>query len=189
MRAPSSFPAPEDVAAGNDAMLEIALQEGDRVRMLVTVNPNYTGHALKEIARCAERGAIGIKLAASRRADDALLDPVCALAATMRLPVLFAFGGGVVGDLTGFVVAVFRRGIPYVQLPTTLLAQVDSAIGGKVGVDLSHGKTLVGAFYQPRFVCGNVSLLRSLPLRQRRSGLAEVIKYGGIAHLTPFLFF
>ncbi|HEY4658565.1 MAG TPA: amidohydrolase family protein [Gemmatimonadaceae bacterium] len=85
---PTYFPSPEDVTAGNDAMLEIALQEGDRVRMLVTVNPNYTGHALKEIARCAERGAIGIKLAASRRADDALLDPVCALAATMRLPVL-----------------------------------------------------------------------------------------------------
>lgn len=107
---------------------------------------------------------------------------------TMRLPVLFAFGGGVVGDLTGFVAAVFRRGIPYVQLPTTLLAQVDSAIGGKVGVDLSHGKNLVGAFYQPRFVCNNISLLRSLPLRQRRSGLAEVIKYGVIADRTLFEF-
>lgn len=100
--------------------------------------------------------------------------------ATMRVPVLFAFGGGVIGDLTGFVASVFRRGVPYVQVPTTLLAQVDSAIGGKVGVDLPQGKNLVGAFYQPRFVCNNVTLLRTLPLRQRRSGLAEVLKYGVI---------
>ena len=99
----------------------------------------------------------------------------------MRVPVLVAFGGGVVGDLTGFIAAVLRRGVPYVQVPTTLLAQVDSAIGGKVGVDLPQGKNLVGAFYQPRVVCNNVAVLRTLPLRQRRSGLAEVIKYGLIA--------
>ena len=109
-------------------------------------------------------------------------------AAAMRVPTLFAFGGGVIGDLTGFVAAVFRRGVPYVQLPTTLLAQVDSAIGGKVGVDLPYAKNLVGAFYQPRFVCSNLSLLRTLPLRQRQSGLAEVIKYGVIADRTLFSF-
>lgn len=101
--------------------------------------------------------------------------------AAMRVPVLFAFGGGVIGDLTGFVAAVLRRGVPYVQLPTTLLAQVDSAIGGKVGVDLPHGKNLVGAFYQPRLVCNNLALLHTLPMRQRRSGLSEIIKYGVIA--------
>ena len=106
--------------------------------------------------------------------------------ASMRVPVLFAFGGGVIGDLTGFVAAVFRRGVPYVQVPTTLLAQVDSAIGGKVGIDLPHAKNLVGAFYQPRLVWNNVALLQTLPLRQRRSGLAEVIKYGMIA--DPMLF-
>lgn len=106
--------------------------------------------------------------------------------AAMRVPTLFAFGGGVIGDLTGFVAAVFRRGVPYVQLPTTLLAQVDSAIGGKVGVDLPHAKNLVGAFYQPRLVCNNVSVLRTLPMRQRRSGLAEIIKCGIIA--DPALF-
>jgi 3-dehydroquinate synthase len=108
--------------------------------------------------------------------------------AAMRIPVLFAFGGGVVGDLAGWVAAVFRRGVPYVQLPTTLLAQVDSAIGGKVGVDLPHGKNLVGAFHQPSLVWNNVSLLRTLPLRQRRSGLAEVIKYGVIADPALFAF-
>jgi len=83
---------------------------------------------------------------------------------------------------------MFRRGVPYVQVPTTLLAQVDSAIGGKVGVDLPYAKNLIGAFYQPRFVCSNVSLLRTLPLRQRQSGLAEVIKYGVIADSTLFAF-
>ena len=108
--------------------------------------------------------------------------------AIMRVPLLVAFGGGVIGDLTGFIAAVFRRGVPYVQVPTTLLAQVDSAIGGKVGVDLPQGKNLVGAFYQPRLVWNNVAVLGTLPLRQRRSGLAEVIKYGVIADRALFAF-
>jgi predicted TIM-barrel fold metal-dependent hydrolase len=88
---PTYFPSAEDVTVGNDAMLEICAREGDRVRMMVTVNPNHTDHALKEIERClapGKTGAIGVKLAASRRADDPLLDPVCVLAATHRLPVL-----------------------------------------------------------------------------------------------------
>ncbi len=104
----------------------------------------------------------------------------------MRVPGLLAFGGGVVGDLTGFVAAVYRRGVPYAQLPTTLLAQVDSAIGGKTGVDAAQGKNLLGAFHQPRLVWSHTGLLKSLPMRQRRSGLAEVIKYGVIA--DPALF-
>jgi len=106
----------------------------------------------------------------------------------MRTPVLLAFGGGVVGDLTGFVAAVFRRGVPYVQLPTTLLAQVDSAIGGKVGVDLPEAKNAVGAFYQPRLVFSHLKLLRHLPRRQRRSGLSEIIKYAAIADPDLFAF-
>ncbi len=108
--------------------------------------------------------------------------------AAMRVPVVLAFGGGVIGDLAGFVASVFRRGVPYVQLPTTLLAQVDSALGGKVGVDLPHAKNLAGAFYQPRLVYNNVAILDSLPLRQRRSGLAEIIKYGVIADPTLFAY-
>jgi 3-dehydroquinate synthase len=106
----------------------------------------------------------------------------------MRAPLLLAFGGGVVGDLTGLAAAVFRRGVPYVQLPTTLLAQVDSAIGGKVGVDLPAGKNLVGAFYQPRLVWNNTRLLASLPPRQRRSGLSEIIKYGAMADARLFAY-
>ncbi|MFI5312369.1 MAG: amidohydrolase family protein [Gemmatimonadales bacterium] len=85
---PTYFPSPEDVTAGNDAMFAICASEGDRVRMMVTVNPNHTAHALQEIERCVARGAIGVKLAASRRADDPLNDPVCAHAAAGGLPVL-----------------------------------------------------------------------------------------------------
>jgi hypothetical protein len=85
---PTYFPSPDDVTRGNDAMLEIADREADRVRMYVTVNPNYTDHALLEIDRCVARGAIGIKLAASRRADDPLLDPIADVAATRGLPIL-----------------------------------------------------------------------------------------------------
>ena len=90
---------------------------------------------------------------------------------------IIAFGGGVVGDLAGFVASVYKRGISYVQVPTTLLAQVDSAIGGKTAVDLDLGKNLVGAFYQPRLVFTDVAVLKSLDKGQLRCGLAEVIKY------------
>jgi len=85
---PTYFPSPDDVTLGNDAMLELCAREPDRVRMFTTVNPNYTAHACAEIERCTSRGAIGVKLLASRRADDRLLDPIAALAAEQRLPVL-----------------------------------------------------------------------------------------------------
>ena len=105
-----------------------------------------------------------------------------------RAPVILALGGGVVGDTAGFVASILRRGIPYVQMPTTLLAQVDSSIGGKVAIDLPAGKNLVGSFYQPRLVCSNVAVLRSLGLRQLRSGLAEVVKYGVMADAGLFTY-
>lgn len=91
---------------------------------------------------------------------------------------IIALGGGVVGDLSGLAASIYKRGIPYIQIPTTLLAQVDSAIGGKTAVDLREGKNLVGAFYQPALVFSDVRLLKSLNRRQLGSGLAEVIKYG-----------
>ncbi len=99
---------------------------------------------------------------------------------------LAAFGGGVVGDLCGFIAATYKRGVPYVQIPTTLLSQVDSAIGGKTAIDISSGKNLIGAFYQPKLVYSNISLLNSLPARQIISGLAEVVKYGIIADKNLF---
>ena len=90
---------------------------------------------------------------------------------------IVAFGGVVIGDLTGFVASIYKRGVSYLQVPTTLLAQVDSSIGGKTAVDLVEGKNLIGAFYQPRLVLSDVKFLKTLDQRQMRSGLAEVIKY------------
>jgi 3-dehydroquinate synthase len=97
-----------------------------------------------------------------------------------------ALGGGVIGDLAGFAAATYLRGIPYVQVPTTLLAQVDSSVGGKTGVNHQDGKNLIGAFYQPRLVLIDVEMLQSLPRRELVAGLAEVIKYGIIE--DPALF-
>lgn len=98
----------------------------------------------------------------------------------LKQPFIIAFGGGVIGDLAGYVAAAYKRGIPYVQVPTTFLAQIDSAIGGKVAIDLPVGKNLVGAFHQPKVVCSDVSVLTTLSKRQIRNGLAEAVKYGVI---------
>ncbi|HEY5345103.1 MAG TPA: 3-dehydroquinate synthase [Verrucomicrobiae bacterium] len=95
-----------------------------------------------------------------------------------RKSFIIALGGGVVGDLAGFVAATYLRGIPFVQVPTTLLAQVDSSVGGKTGVNLRAGKNLVGAFYQPQLVLCDLDALKTLPKREYISGLAEIIKYG-----------
>jgi len=104
----------------------------------------------------------------------------CAAAAVDRSTHVVAVGGGVTGDLAGFVAATFARGIPVWQVPTTLVAQVDSAIGGKTGINLSAGKNLVGAFWQPRGVVADIDTLATLPAREYVSGLAEVVKYGMI---------
>jgi 3-dehydroquinate synthase len=107
------------------------------------------------------------------RIFDALLEHRCD-----RQTVLIALGGGVIGDITGFAAATFQRGVPFIQVPTTLLAQVDSSVGGKTAVNHPLGKNMIGAFYQPRRVLIDTDTLHSLPEREFRSGLAEVIKYG-----------
>ncbi|MEQ8193950.1 MAG: iron-containing alcohol dehydrogenase, partial [Rhodospirillales bacterium] len=95
-----------------------------------------------------------------------------------RDTTLIALGGGVIGDLTGFAAAVILRGLDFVQIPTTLLAQVDSSVGGKTGINTRHGKNLVGAFHQPCLVLADIDTLDTLPAREVRAGYAEVAKYG-----------
>jgi 3-dehydroquinate synthase len=105
-----------------------------------------------------------------------------------RNTLLVALGGGVIGDLTGFIAATFLRGVPCVQVPTTLLSQVDSSVGGKTAVNHPQGKNLIGAFYQPRLVAIDLDTLRSLPPDEFRAGMAEIIKYGVIEDPQLFAF-
>ena len=115
------------------------------------------------------------------RIFDTLIEHACE-----RQTTLIALGGGVVGDMTGFAAACYQRGAPFIQIPTTLLAQVDSSVGGKTAINHPHGKNMIGAFSQPRLVLADTEVLGTLPDRELRSGLAEVIKYGLIRDL-PFL--
>lgn len=105
-----------------------------------------------------------------------------------RGTVLIALGGGVVGDLTGFIASVYMRSVPYIQIPTTLVGQVDSSIGGKTAVDLPQGKNLLGTFYQPRAVFADLNFLDTLPENEFHNGLAEIIKYGIIEDVKMFKF-
>lgn len=132
---------------------------------LVIVPAGETAKSLKSVQSCYDR-------LASHRLE--------------RKSFIVALGGGVVGDLAGFVAASYLRGVSFVQVPTTLLAQVDSSVGGKVGVNLKAGKNLVGAFHQPKLVLCDLDALATLPAREFRAGLAEIIKYGIIYDAALF---
>jgi 3-dehydroquinate synthase len=134
-----------------------ALTKAGFAAALITIPAGETAKSLRTLKACYDQ------LAAQR---------------LERRSFIVALGGGVVGDLAGFVAATYLRGLPFVQVPTTLLAQVDSSVGGKVGLNLNAGKNLVGAFHQPRLVLCDLATLASLPMREFRAGLAEVIKYG-----------
>ena len=135
------------------------------VSSIVTVPAGETSKSLKVVGECYEQFAM-------KRLE--------------RKSFVIALGGGVVGDLAGFVAATYLRGLPFVQVATTLLAQVDSSVGGKVGINLKAGKNLVGAFHQPKTVLCDLDTLTTLPDREYRSGLAEIIKYGIIRDAELF---
>ena len=116
---------------------------------------------------------------------ESILDKLVEVRANRDTTVI-ALGGGVVGDIAGFSAACYMRGVAFIQVPTTLLAQVDSSVGGKTGVNHAKGKNLIGAFYQPRIVLIDTDTLSTLPERELKAGLAEVIKYGAIADSSFF---
>lgn len=156
-----------------------------------TVAPLYLQRVLDALARARPGLRIGHWTMPAGEASKTLavfgeaIDAI-ARAGMRRDATLYALGGGVVGDLAGFAAAAWMRGIDCVQLPTTLLAMVDSSVGGKTAVDLPQGKNLVGAFHPPRAVLADTAVLRTLPPRELRAGLAEVVKYGAIVD-APFL--
>jgi 3-dehydroquinate synthase len=177
-----------DIDAGNLPRLgEFVLSTGATTHAVVITDKNVAAnHAVTAVEALHERG-IRVDLATidpgetskSLGTCEALWDALARLGADRRT-VVVAVGGGVVGDVAGFIAATYARGLPFVQVPTTLLAQVDSSVGGKVGINLRAGKNLVGAFWQPRGVLIDTLVLASLPDREYRAGLAEVVKYGVI---------
>ena len=141
---------------------------------------------LKTTARAIDHFAVAAGEASKSMAVLAkLLDDILAVGVD-RSVLLIAFGGGVVGDLAGFAAASLLRGVDFVQIPTSLLAQVDSSVGGKTGVNAASGKNLIGAFYQPKAVLADTNLLASLPDRELRAGYAEMLKYGLLGDASFF---
>ena len=155
------------------------------VRAAVVSDTNVAEHHLPRLIESLQRAgieAVPVIVAAGEASKsfnglqevvDAILD-----ARLERSDIVIALGGGVVGDLAGFAASIVRRGMDFVQIPTTLLAQVDSSVGGKTGINSRHGKNLVGAFHQPKLVLADTDTLSTLPARDFRAGYAEVVKYG-----------
>jgi 3-dehydroquinate synthase len=160
-----------------------ALKLGQRCAVITDANAgkHYAKAAVESLAKSGFQTVVVTIPAGEKSKRLAMVESCHDQLASHRLErksFIVALGGGVVGDLAGFVAATYLRGIPFVQVPTTLLAQVDSSVGGKTGVNLRAGKNLVGAFYQPRLVLCDLDTFSTLPRREFISGLAEVIKYG-----------
>jgi 3-dehydroquinate synthase len=164
---------------------ELILPQLDLPRVAIVTNTTVAALYLEQLAESLRvRGVEVISIvledgerykdwATLTRIYDALLERRCD-----RKTALIALGGGVIGDLAGFAAATYMRGIPFIQVPTTLLAQVDSSIGGKTGINHPLGKNMIGAFYQPRLVLADTAVLETLPPRELSAGMAEVIKHG-----------
>jgi len=160
-----------------------ALRPG--AKAFVVTDENVAGHVLPAVETVLDRAGIKNESVVVPPGESsksfAVLERVCEAIIASRMErgdLVVALGGGVIGDLAGFAAAVVRRGLDYVQVPTTLLAQVDSSVGGKTAIDSSHGKNLIGAFHQPILVVADTALLDTLPAREFRAGYAELVKYG-----------
>ncbi|WP_417320812.1 3-dehydroquinate synthase [Emcibacter sp.] len=156
-----------------------------RPRTIIVTDENVARHQLPRLEKSLRDGSIDfetIVLPAGEATKSFLqLEKLCEQLLESRLErrdMVIAFGGGVIGDLTGFAASILRRGMDFIQIPTTLLSQVDSSVGGKTGINTAHGKNLVGSFHQPRLVLADVTTLDTLPERQVLAGYAEVVKYG-----------
>jgi 3-dehydroquinate synthase len=177
-----------DIAIGRGLIAEIgqriaALRPGAAVAIVSdeTVAARYLAQAEAALSAAGVRTSRVIVPAGEASKSWRVLEEVCEQLLAARIErgdLVVALGGGVVGDLAGFAAAIVRRGLSVVQAPTTLLAQVDSSVGGKTGINSAHGKNQIGAFYQPVLVIADTALLDTLPAREFRSGYAEVVKYG-----------
>ncbi len=164
---------------------KILRKEGLTGKALVVTNPKLSGLYLKNIISSLEQAGFSHQVVIIPDGEEykslAQIERVYDAAASFRLErssLLVALGGGVIGDLTGFAASTYLRGVKFIQIPTTLLAQVDSSVGGKVGVNHREGKNLIGAFYQPTVVITDLKVLDTLEEREFKSGLAEIIKAG-----------
>jgi 3-dehydroquinate synthase len=156
-----------------------------RKRVAIVTDENVAGFHLASLAAVLDANGVEHKSLVLTPGEAsksyAGLQQVCEFLLTSgieRNDVVVALGGGVIGDLAGFATGVVRRGVRFVQIPTTLLAQVDSSVGGKTGINSPHGKNLIGVFHQPSLVLADLDLLKTLPMRERAAGYAEVAKYG-----------
>ncbi len=162
-------------------------------RYVIITDSNVESHIGMDLVKLLRQAGIRVELLSFAAGENSKnMDTVVDLARRMvhlgadRQTAILALGGGVVGDVAGFLASIYMRGILLVQIPTTLLAQVDSSVGGKTGVDLPEGKNLLGTFYQPERVYADIGVLTTLPQAEIRNGLAEVVKYGMIR--SPGLF-
>jgi 3-dehydroquinate synthase len=187
---------PYDVLIGPQLSARSADLIGRRLgvaKCAIVTDANVAAYHLEALATdlAARSQLAGTKVLPAGEASKSfsVLQELCESLLTMQLErgdLVLALGGGVIGDLAGFAASILRRGIRYVQLPTTLLAQVDSSVGGKTAINAAHGKNLIGAFHQPSLVLADIDVLETLPARQFRAGYAEAAKYALLADAAYF---
>lgn len=186
---------PYEVRVGRGLLAEAAEQLGDLLggRAVIVADGNVVATHARTVAAALQARGVAVSIipvppgeaSKSWRGLETLCDALLAEGLDRR-DVILALGGGVVGDLAGLAAALYMRGVDFVQLPTSLLAQVDSSVGGKTAIDTAAGKNMIGAFHQPRRVLADIDALATLPLRQLRSGWAEVLKHGLIRDAAWF---